>query len=233
MTCTRRPTEWVSIFGFAATQWSSLNLARGRQPLYSTSFTGRTTVSKLTCLNLCEGGQHLSCHCGREKRGDYRGFWLPARVRKWTRLHKPPTLGSSQWFTPSTRNDGVPLDHRFKRIALFRPLAGSAPQSVRRQIGSPRLASQLLSAWLTTMKSMIGTGVYLMRLGLMYLNGGLAATAAQPVAAPVVAAKSRSPRAAAASPASRHTDRKAEEIGLTGLEVLAGLSPGFFAGPPA
>lgn len=75
--------------------------------------------------------------------------------------------------------------------------------------------------------------VYLMRLGLMYLNGGLAATAAQPVAAPVVAAKSRSPRAAAASPASRHTDRKAEEIGLTGLEVLAGLSPGFFAGPPA
>lgn len=160
VTCARRPTEWVSIFGLAATQWSSLNLARGRQPLYSTSFTGRTTVSKLTCLNLCEGGQHLSCHCGREKRGDYRGFWLPARVRKWTRLHKPPTLGSSQWFTPSTRNDGVPLDHRLKRIALFRPLAGSAPQSVRRQIGSPRLASQLLSAWLTTMKSMIGTGVF-------------------------------------------------------------------------
>lgn len=76
--------------------------------------------------------------------------------------------------------------------------------------------------------------LHLMRLGLMYLNGGLAATASQAVAgASVVPAKSRSHRAGAASPLSQRKDRKAEEAGPTGLDVLAGLPPEFFAGPPA
>jgi hypothetical protein len=55
---------------------ASLNLGEAETEALSTSFTVRTAVSKLTCLNLCEGGHHPKVTLGREN-GATKGFWIP------------------------------------------------------------------------------------------------------------------------------------------------------------